>query len=437
LSQNFDTETANPTEKFKSISFIIPVYNEKNTIMPILNKIKKLNLGLKKEIIIVDDGSTDGSRLIIETLLGNYLKIFHDFNKGKGAALRSAIKVVSGDLVVIQDADLEYDPEDIRSLLKPILDGYADVVYGSRFLTSRTRRILFFWHMVGNKFLTLLTNMVTDRTFTDIETCYKLFRSNILKSITIEENRFGFEPEITIKISQLNCRIYEVGISYFGRTYAQGKKIGWKDGVAALRCIVKYGMIRRLFNKEPFLEKFLSRFRLKKVLDHIDDWQVVCDIGCGKHMNLLKTISSVSRQCIGIDKKIPPNHYSNIIIKTLCLDNRIPLGDQSVDVVTLLAVLEHLDKEVEIIQEIRRILKSDGKLLITVPTEKAKPALDFLSYKLHLVSKEEIRDHKRYYTVEKLEKLLMDNGFVCAQIETFEFGFNLFCYAEKAENQFQ
>ena len=433
MSYNFDSKIVNPAEKFRSISFVIPVYNEKNTIKPILDKIEKVDLGLEKEIIIIDDGSNDGSRRVIETLSGDYLKIFHDFNKGKGAALRSGIKAASGDLIIIQDADLEYDPEDIKNLLQPILDGKADVVYGSRFLSYGARRVLFFWHMLGNKFLTLLTNTITNFTFTDIETCYKLFKSNILKNISIEENRFGFEPEITIKISQMNCRIYEVGISYFGRGYDQGKKIGWIDGVEALKCIIKYGIIRRLFNKEPFLEKFLRRFRLKKVLPHIDDWQVVCDIGCGKHMALLKKISPACKQCIGVDKKVPSINYSNVDVKLFDLDNKIPLEDQSIDVVTLLAVLEHLDNETEIIQEIKRILKPDGKLLITVPTEKAKPVLELLAYKFHVVSKEEIMDHKRYYTVEKLEKILVLNGFICSQIETFELGFNIFCCARKAE----
>ena len=235
-------------EKFGSISFLVPVYKERETIHEILNKIDQVDLGLEKEIVLVDDGSTDGTREVIEALPDRYVKVFHPVNKGKGAALKSGIRVASGDLIIVQDADLEYDPEDINILLKPILDGHADVVYGSRFISTRTRRVLFFWHMLGNKFLTLLTNMVTNLNLTDMETCYKLFRSDILKRIHVEEQRFGFEPEITIKISRLDCRIYEAGISYHGRTYSQGKKINWRDGVSALKCIIKYGILRRIWD---------------------------------------------------------------------------------------------------------------------------------------------------------------------------------------------
>ena len=413
------------------LSFIVPVYNERETLPTILDRIERANLGLKKEIVLVDDGSTDGSTKIIEALPDRYIKVIHERNMGKGAALRSGIKAASGDLIIVQDADLEYDPEDIRTLLKPVLEGNADVVYGSRFISSGTRRVLFFWHMIGNKLLTLVTNMITNHTFTDMETCYKLVRRDLINSISIEENRFGCEPEITIKLAQMNCRIYEVGISYYGRNYDQGKKIGWRDGIAAFRCIVKYGVIRRLFNREPFLEKILRRFRIRKVLRHIKNWQVVCDIGCGKHMALLKTIRSVSRKCIGIDKKTPPIQYANIDVITYEVDNSIPLADQSVDVVTLLAVLEHLENGQEIIREAWRILKEEGLILITVPTKKARPVLEFLANRLHIVSREEVADHKRYYSSEELQRLLAGNGFECLAIESFELGYNLFCRARK------
>lgn len=234
-----------PDTRPRTISMIIPVYNEEATLAHLIERVESVDFGLEKEILIVDDGSTDATPQIIQGLSERYVKISHPENRGKGAAIRSGIQSASGDLIVIQDADLEYDPEDIKLLLAPVLEGRADVVYGSRFISGGTRRVLFFWHMMGNRLLTLLTDMVTDLNLSDMETCYKLFRSSIIKRLRLEEERFGFEPEVTIKLSQLKCRIYEVGISYHGRTYEQGKKIGWKDGVAALRCIVKYGIVRR------------------------------------------------------------------------------------------------------------------------------------------------------------------------------------------------
>lgn len=233
----------------KTITFIVPVYNERDTLLEILKKIEAADLGLSKEIIIVDDCSTDGTRAIIEGLDGGYVKLYHKKNQGKGAAIRTAVKAATGDLVIVQDADLEYDPEDIRGMLVPVIKSGAEVVYGSRFLHAGPSRALFFWHMLGNKFLTLLTNMVSNVNLTDMETCYKLFKRDIIKAIAIEENRFGFEPEITIKLCQRGAVLYEVGISYHGRTYADGKKIGWRDGVHALRCIFKYGVARRLISK--------------------------------------------------------------------------------------------------------------------------------------------------------------------------------------------
>jgi len=228
------------------LSVIIPCYNESSTILSIIEKVKNAPVE-DIEIIIVDDASTDGTREILKNEISHIADkiIYHKKNMGKGAALRSGFSEATGDLVVVQDADLEYDPNDYMKLMDPIISDKADVVFGSRFMGGGPHRVLYFWHLVGNKFLTLLSNMLTNINLTDMETCYKMFRRDIIKSINIEENRFGFEPEITAKVARSKCRIFEVGISYSGRTYEEGKKIGWKDGLRAIYVILKYNIWKR------------------------------------------------------------------------------------------------------------------------------------------------------------------------------------------------
>ena len=225
------------------LSVVVPCYNEVGTIGQVVEAVRRSPIQ-NLEIIIVDDCSTDGTRELLQSHIEPLVDqvLYHPKNRGKGAALRTGFAAATGDIVIVQDADLEYDPQEFPILIEPILKGKADVVFGSRFMSGRPHRVVYFWHMMGNKFLTLLSNMMTNINLSDMETCYKAFRREVIQSIRIQENRFGFEPEITAKVTKAGCRIYEVGISYYGRTYKEGKKIGWKDGFRAIYCILKYNL---------------------------------------------------------------------------------------------------------------------------------------------------------------------------------------------------
>ncbi len=232
------------------VSVVMPVYNECDTVEEIVRRVKGVPMSV--ELVVVDDGSTDGSTELLDRLAAEGCidrLVLQTPNRGKGAALSRGFGTCTGDIVIVQDADLEYDPDDYPMLVEPILDGLADVVYGSRFMGGRPHRVLYFWHYVGNRFLTLLSNMVTNLNLSDMETCYKCFRREVLEDLTIEESGFGIEPEVTAKVALAGWRVYEVGVSYSGRTYAEGKKIGWRDGVRALVCILKYGFFRRASRK--------------------------------------------------------------------------------------------------------------------------------------------------------------------------------------------
>ena len=384
------TTAADPPLVSPILSVVMPCYNELTTVEPAIKRV--LDLPFVAELIVVDDGSTDGTRDVLATLSDPRLRtVLQERNQGKGAALRTGFSLASSTFVAVQDADLEYDPAELERLLRPLLEGHADVVYGSRFLTSDAHRVLYYWHSLGNRALTTLSNMVTNLNLTDMETCYKVFRREVLEQIVIEEDRFGVEPELTAKVAALGCRIFEVGISYNGRSYAEGKKIGWRDGMRAVVCIGKYSAKakraqRRANARRPAAFEEADG-ELANTLHSLDgavnyaDWLAsmiqphlrgrILEVGAGhgtfsEHLAELGelTASEPSERAVELlRERLAHRRDVSVVHGDLSSATR----DQRYDAIVLLNVLEHIEDDAEALREVRDGLEPDGRATVLVP----------------------------------------------------------------------
>jgi glycosyltransferase involved in cell wall biosynthesis len=358
------------------LSIVVPVFNEVSTIAEILRRTAAVAVGIEREIIVVDDGSTDGTREVLKSIEGVTV-IFHEKNRGKGAAIRTALGALTGDIVLIQDADLEYDPAEYPKLLEPILEGRADVVYGSRFLGS-PRRVLLFWHTVGNRLLTLISNMFTNLNLTDMETGYKLFPAEVLQKIPLRSNGFEFEPEVTARIARYGLKIYEVPISYAGRTYAEGKKIHWKDGVAALGAILRYNLI----DDSPAGEKTLRRVSYLTRYNHWL-WEQVAPFAGQRVLEVGAGIGTMTRYLLGrevvVATDISPLYmerlkaafegYPNVVVQPLDAAAPPPEGLKTfnLDTVICLNVLEHVQDDEAALKGFAALLPPGGRVVLILP----------------------------------------------------------------------
>ena len=409
------------------LSVIVPVYNEVGTVRALLDRV--FAVPIAKEVIVVDDGSTDGTREVLAGLEGSLpadglnrlVVLLQEHNQGKGAAVRTAVPHARGEITLIQDADLEYDPADYPRLIQPIVDGRADVVFGSRF-TGSPRRVLLFWHMVANRLLTLFSNMCTNLNLTDMETCYKVFRTEILKRIPIRSNRFGLEPELTAKAARLRCRIYEVPVAYYGRPYIEGKKIGWKDGISALWTILRFRLVADVGREDDGAKTLLrmsvlhryGRFLWEMIAPHVG--RRVLEIGSGQ--GLMTTYLAARERLVATD--IDPDYIAllrrqfagrpNVEIRTLDLarlaENGLPA--ESFDTLVCANVLEHVEDDRAALRGMRRLVAPDGRVVLIVPALRALYG-----------SIDEAIGHHRRYTRDEITSKLAEAGLTVEHVSYF------------------
>ena len=413
---------------FERLSILIPVFNERYFVEELVDHVVKVPLphGLTRELVIVDDGSTDGTRRILKQIAEKYpdeVRLhFHETNQGKGAAIRTAIQHASGDICIIQDADLEYDPRDYDKLLHPILEGDADVVYGSRFLPSDYRRVLFFWHAFGNHFVTMLSNVFTNLNLTDIETCYKVAKSSILKSIPIRSNRFGIEPELTAKFAKRGCRIYEVPISYRGRGYEEGKKLTWRDGLKAIWTILYFWLVDDIYEERygHHILHLLSRtHRFNRwMTDTVKPWvgETVLEIGAGIgniSQNLLYCKSYTASDIDALHLEYLENRFGNyrwVDVRKIDLADSadFDLLEATFDTVVCLNVLEHVEQDGRALENIYRGLRPGGIAILLAPQGRWLYG-----------SMDRVLDHCRRYTRQELKGKCEQAGFAVAHLFSF------------------
>jgi glycosyltransferase involved in cell wall biosynthesis len=425
-------EEAILNHEHEKLSIIIPVYNEEKTLLESYKKVKQVDFPIGTEIIIIDDCSKDKSPEIIESIKRNDKNVIsyrNPVNMGKGASVAKGLSLATGTILTIHDADLEYDPNDLNKLLNIMLTNRNDVIFGNRPFNLMSKKV-YISNVIGNFGLSCLASLVYMKPLLDIETCYKMFRREVIQGINLESKRFDFEIEITAKLARSGHDIHFHKISYNPRNYVEGKKIKWMDGVIALGRILKYRFVK-FRDKEEFLEPIFRRFRVRKVLRLIPSKTILLDVGCGADFKFLRSIKKFIKIGVGVDVRARDSYHDNLCIVGHKLGKNLPFEDSRFNVVTMLAVLEHLDYPEDIIRESYRVLKEGGKLLMTIPSKRSKRLLEFLSYKLNIVSKAEIRDHKNYFAKRKIIQMLEKTKFKNITVKTYNLGMNYFIVGEK------